>query len=170
MRVCPTCGAEYRSGFIECGDCKVSLIEPNTSPAMVMAQKESPKAILDQVETTPIVEAGLDACREIERELLDNQIPAYVAGITTDDAALGSANVSRFSVVIATEDLAKASAFLKGRFEALAAQEGIGSLSAEAIDLSDEIITCPACGHQGPLSEGNCADCGLFLGAPEMGN
>tara|TARA_Y100001954_G_scaffold227410_1_gene270471 strand:+ start:104 stop:616 length:513 start_codon:yes stop_codon:yes gene_type:complete len=169
MRVCPDCGAEYRTGFLECGDCKVALIEPNTSPAMVMAQKESPKAILEKVETTPIVEASLDACREIERELLEHQITAYVAGVTTDDAALGSANVSRFSVVIAAEDLAKASELLKGRFEALAAQEGIGSLNAEPIDLSNEIITCPACGHQGALVEGACEDCGLFLGAPDMG-
>ena len=72
-------------------------------------------------------------------------------------------------MVIAAEDLAKASELLKGRFEALAAQEGIGSLNAEPIDLSNEIITCPACGHQGALVEGACEDCGLFLGAPDMG-
>mgnify|MGYP000396718311 CR=1 FL=1 len=33
--------------------------------------------------------------------------------------------------------------------------------------IPDSTITCPACGHTGALVNGECADCGLFLGEPE---
>ena len=167
MRVCPSCEAELGSGFLKCGDCDVELVEPGSSPAMTQSQRVSAKAVLEQQATTAIVEAGLAACREIERELLENDVLAYVDGTQSDDAALGSANVNRFSVVIAEDDLARASRLLQGRFEALTSQEGIGSLSLTPIDLSLEEVVCPACAHEGALVAGACADCGLYLGAPE---
>jgi hypothetical protein len=134
---------------------------------MVMSQKMSAQEYLQDLEKTPIVEAGLDACREIERELMAGDIYAYVSSEEVDEGALGAASITRFSVVIATANLAAASELLKGRFEALVAQEGIGSLNVEAIDLEQESVQCPACGFDGPLEAGQCGDCGLFLGAPE---
>ena len=168
MKICPNCNSEYREGFERCAACDVDLVSPVSSSVMVMSQKASAKELLKDVAKTTIVEAGLDACREIERELLSADIQAFVSSEDLEEGALGSAGITRFSVVIGSDDLAKASDVLKGRFEALVAAEGIGSLSMEAIDLESESIVCPACGHEGALEEGVCADCGLFLGAPDM--
>jgi hypothetical protein len=49
----------------------------------------------------------------------------------------------------------------------LLAREGAGVPLADAVDLSQPEVSCPACGHKGALVEGACGDCGLFLGAPE---
>ncbi len=168
MKICPSCRAEYREGYTRCAACGVDLVHPVSSSVMVMSQKASAKELLKDVAKTTIVEAGLDACREIERELLSADVQAFVSSEEMDEGALGSAGITRFSVVIGSDDLAKASDVLKGRFEALVAAEGIGSLSMEAIDLESETVVCPACGHEGALEEGLCADCGLFLGAPDL--
>ncbi|OGQ26297.1 MAG: hypothetical protein A2138_17360 [Deltaproteobacteria bacterium RBG_16_71_12] len=69
--------------------------------------------------------------------------------------------------MIAVADLPRAGELLRRRFEQLIAKEGVGSFNTEAIDLSAAEVQCPACGHAGALAEGACADCGLFLGAPE---
>ncbi len=32
--ICPQCGAEYRSGIVECSDCEVALVEPEEAPPL----------------------------------------------------------------------------------------------------------------------------------------
>ena len=167
MMICPSCQSEYRDGFHRCASCDCELVAPASSPVMVMSQKASAKDLLKDVSQTSIVEAGLEACREIERELLGADIPAFVSSSDVEEGALGSAGITRFSVIVGTDDLGRASDTLKGRFEALVASEGIGSLNVDAINLENETVMCPACGHEGALQAGLCADCGLFLGAPE---
>ena len=73
----------------------------------------------------------------------------------------------KVGVMVAEEDVGRAADVLRKQFEALLKKEGSGALVAEAIDLSQSEITCPACGHKGALVDGACADCGLFLGAPD---
>ena len=88
MRICPECNSEYREGFTRCGACGVDLIAPVSSPTMVMSQKMSAQEYLQNMETTSIVEAGLDACREIERELMAGDIHAYVSSEEVDDTTI----------------------------------------------------------------------------------
>jgi hypothetical protein len=166
MLACPQCGDEYRPGIARCNRCDVELVDPDTVAAMGTVEEKSPRELLEGRKTATIAEAGLSACRELEKELLHAGIPAYTTAVEEEEANLGSAGIMKYGVIIAEDDLAQASEALKDRFEALVAREGIGSLNTEAIDLEASEVTCPACGHTGALDDGACADCGLFLGAP----
>ena len=42
MPVCPQCGAEYRSGFTSCSDCRVDLVEPDPRVSFEGAALEAP--------------------------------------------------------------------------------------------------------------------------------
>jgi hypothetical protein len=108
----------------------------------------------------------LSACREVEAALLDAGVPCML-GTDTEDGEPLAAGAMKIGVMVAEDDLARVSAVMKARFEALVAQEGIGQFRTDAIDVTAAEVTCPACGHTGALVNGECADCGLFLGEPE---
>lgn len=163
--VCPQCGSSYRAGFTRCHSCKVDLVDPAVGAARAAAAVD-PRVYLRDKKTSAIVQAGLDACREIERALLEAGVPCTVAADAEEGEPLAPGAL-KVGVLVADDDLARAGAVLKSRFEGLIAREGIGSFKTEAIDLAAAEIECPACGHKGPLKDGACADCDLFLGAPE---
>jgi hypothetical protein len=78
-----------------------------------------------------------------------------------------SAGTLKIGVVVAEDDVARVGVVMKSRFEALIRKEGVGAFKTEAIDVGAAEVECPACGHKGPLKNGECADCGLFLGATD---
>lgn len=163
--VCPSCGSSYRTGFTRCAPCGVDLVDP---AEWERAQKDSgsPRAALAGKKTVAVVHAGLPACREIERALLEMHVPCFVDAVAEEGEALAPGAL-KVGVMVAEEDVHRAAEVLRRRFEALLQKEGSGAFVAEAIDLSQSEIACPACGHKGALVDGACADCGLFLGAPE---
>lgn len=163
--VCPGCGGSFRAGFTRCASCQLDLVEP----AALAEQKkklDSPRAALQGVPTVAVLHAGLPACREIERALLEAGVPCYVEAAAEEGEALAP-GAMKVGVIVAEADLAKVGELLKRRFEDLVAREGVGSFNTKAIDLSAAEVECPACGHSGALADGACGDCGLFLGAPE---
>ncbi len=163
--VCPTCGSAFRAGFTRCQHCKVDLVEAAVFAAN-QAARGDPKRSLAGKKTVAIVHAGLSACREIERAFLAAGVPCFLDAEAEEGEALAPGAL-KVGVMVAEDDMPRAGAVLKARFEGLIAQEGIGSFKTEAIDLSQAEVECPACMHKGALKEGCCADCGLFLGAPE---
>ena len=163
--ICPQCGANYRAGFTVCHACKVDLVDDATFAAQRQSRGK-PRDILAGRPTATIVHAGLQACREIERALLEAGIPCFLDANAEEGEAL-ALGALKVGVVVAEDDVVRVGALMKARFEGLVAKEGIGSFNTEAIDLSAAEIACPACSHKGPLKNGECADCGLFLGAPE---
>lgn len=163
--VCPGCGGTFRAGFTRCASCQLDLVE--ASAVLEMKQKlDSPRAALAGVPTVAVLHAGLPACREIERALLEAGIPCYVEAASEEGEALAP-GAMKVGVMVAEADLPRVGELLKRRFEDLVAREGVGSFNSKAIDLSAAEVECPACGHTGALADGACADCGLFLGAPE---
>ncbi|MBI1946686.1 MAG: hypothetical protein HYS27_13390 [Deltaproteobacteria bacterium] len=162
---CPECGATYRAGFTRCNGCQVDLVDEATAAAAA-AKKVDPRVALEGVPKIALVHAGLPACREIERALLADGVPCLVEAEAEEGEPLAAGAV-KVGVIIAQADLQRAGELLRRRFEQLIAKEGVGSFNTEAIDLAAAEVQCPACGHTGALSEGACADCGLFLGAPE---
>lgn len=163
--VCPGCGASFRSGFTRCSSCELDLVD--ASAAAAHKQKlDSPRQALADVPTVAVLHAGLAACREIERALLEDGILCYVEAAAEEGEALAP-GAMKVGVMVAESDLPRVGDLLKRRFEDLIAREGVGSFQSVAIDLAAAEVECPACGHKGPLAEGACADCGLFLGAPE---
>lgn len=162
--ICPSCESEYRAGFTRCASCDVDLVDAAELEA-IRARTASPRETLEGVERAVVAQAGLAACREIERALLDGGVPALVEAHQEEGEAL-SAGTMRYAVVVAAADLPKVSAILRGRFEALLEKEGTGRFQDVAVDLEAETVTCPACGHVGPLVDDACGDCGLSLGVP----
>jgi hypothetical protein len=164
--VCPSCGGQYRTGYTRCGTCDVDLVDEKTY-ADLQAARDNPRAALANVPTIPVVHAGIAACREIERAILEAGVPCYVDAINDDDQPLSTGGAMKVGVIIAEADLAKVGEIMRKRFSELIEKEGVGSFNSTAIDLAADEIECPACGHKGPLVDGACGDCGLFLGAPE---
>lgn len=166
--MCPSCHAEYRSGFERCASCDVDLVEPGVLEDEARAYG-TPKEMLAGKELARIPQPNLDACRDLERQLIAAEIPCYVNAEEADaDVAFGSAASIMYTLVIARDDIPQVKDALKGRFEKMLENQGLGSFNTEAVDLESETVTCPACGHEGALDdEGSCADCGLFLGAPD---
>jgi hypothetical protein len=163
--VCPKCGGAFRAGFTRCVPCKVELVDRAAFEAGLIA-RDDPRQALAGKKTVTVVQASLPACREIERALLDAGIPAMVRTENEEGEAL-SAGTLKIGVVVAEDDLARVGVVMKARFEALIRAEGVGSFKTEAIDISAAEVECPACGHTGALKDGECADCGLFLGATD---
>ena len=163
--VCPSCGAGYRSGFDTCHSCKVPLVDEASFQSQ-RAARGRPREELAGRATTTILHAGLSACREIERALLESGIPCYLDANAEEGDPLAPGAL-KVGVVVAEDDVGRVGALMKARFQELIAKEGVGAFNTEAIDLSASEVECPACGHKGPLKDGECADCGLFLGAPE---
>lgn len=163
--ICPSCGASYRAGFDSCHACKVPLVDKATYAA-TQKSRGKPREQLEGKKTVAIVHAGLPACREIERALLEAGVPCFIEANAEEGEPM-AAGAMKVGVMVAEDDLARVGAIMKARFEGLVAQEGIGSFKTDAIDLSAAEIECPACGHKGALKNGECADCGLFLGAPD---
>jgi hypothetical protein len=162
--VCPSCGGSFRAGFARCTRCERDLVSPQEYAAAKEAM-DDPRQALKGVKTVAIVHASLAACREIEGVLLDHRIRCYVAADDEGPEAQAAAG-TKVGVFVAEEDLPKVSLVLKSQFESLVKSEGVGSFKTDAIDLAKDTVECPACGHNGALVAGECADCGLFLGAP----
>lgn len=162
---CPSCGSSYRPGFTRCAHCDVDLVDADQI-ADSKRKIDSPRAALEGVPVVAVVHAGIAACREFERAILEAGIPCYVeaAAEEGDPMAPGAMKVGVF---VAEADLPKVGDLMQRRFADLVAKEGVGSFNSTAIDLSASEIECPACGHKGALADGACSDCGLFLGAPE---
>jgi hypothetical protein len=165
MKVCSKCGDEFRADVLMCTRCHIELSNPHELQSAVQASKMSPHEQLAGVPTVPLMEGTLDSCREIERALLSANIPVVLESRKAQGPQnLGSAQQTRYAIIIAESDIPNAAGVLQNQFAAMVAREGTGAFVTEAIDLSALEITCPACGHQGALDEGRCADCELFLG------
>jgi hypothetical protein len=163
--VCPKCGGTFRAGFNRCAGCKVDLVDAAAFTAGLAARNDPHQALAGR-KTVTVVQASLAACREIERALLDAGIPAVLRTENEEGEPL-SAGTLKIGVVVAEDDNARVGAVMKSRFETLIRKEGVGAFKTEAIDVGAAEVECPACGHRGALKNGECADCGLFLGATD---
>lgn len=160
--MCPTCEGRFRAGFTRCGTCKVDLVDVATFNA-TKAGVDRPRQQLEGRKVVAVTHASIDACREIERALLAGGIACYVANDVDESEAIAA----KIGVFVAEDDLPRVGVVMKQRFADLVKSEGRGTFNTEAIDVSAAEVECPACGHKGALKAGECADCGLFLGAPD---
>ena len=113
--------------------------------------------------------AGFTRCAGCKVDLVDEDAfkAAGIACYVGSEADESEAIATKIGVFVAEDDLARVGVVMKKRFEASIAAEGVGMFKTEAIDVGAAEVECPACGHKGALTKGECADCGLFLGDPE---
>ncbi len=169
MPVCPSCASEFREGFTECNSCQIPLVDPSMLGERSTPFSSSPRELLANVETGIVPQPHLQAARELEGMLLEQDIPCFVHAEEADqDVALGSASVISYGVTIARSDLEQVQAVFQEHFADSLTREGMdATLHTEPVNLDAAEVRCPACGNQGALDDGTCTDCGLFLGVPD---
>jgi hypothetical protein len=161
MAVCPQCRSEYVPGITRCSTCAVDLVDP--SALETAAPVENPRELLKEAEKAFLNARNLDAARELERELLEAGILCYVHATQTEGALISAGSI-QYAVAFAQEDVPAVKELFEGRTRGILEQQGLAALATEAVDLEADEVTCPACGHTGPLDdEGACGDCGLVL-------
>jgi hypothetical protein len=164
MRVCPNCRSEFVDSMTRCKACDTDLVAPDELEALD-ADADDPRALLADAEKAALAVRGLDSARELERILLDGDIPCYVHAEEMDSGAVMGPGSLSYSVVISQDDVERVKARLESMQRGVLATEGLEELADHVVDLEAEEVSCPACGHTGPLDdEGACADCGLVLG------
>lgn len=162
MLVCPRCRSEYVQGIARCASCEVDLVPPSSLDET--AETDNPRELLKEAEKAFLAARNLDGARELEGELLEAGILCYVHAAQTEGALMSAGSI-QYSVAFAQEDIPAVKELLEGKTRGLLEQQGLAALATQAVDLEAEEVTCPACGHTGPLDdEGACGDCGLVLG------
>ncbi|MCA9506894.1 MAG: hypothetical protein KC505_00555 [Myxococcales bacterium] len=170
MKICPSCKDEYLDYIEVCYVCDKKLLsEEEAKVAPPNADRLLSKEELLKEVTVPLVEGGLSQCRELERILEKSRISSAVypvnLGCNDGSAVVGTTSCSmKYVLLVKESDVGACKEALEGQFHAQVAKEGKGQVVNEVIDLSQEMISCPACGESGELKEGECAFCGLFLG------
>lgn len=126
-------------------------------------------ALLADADLVPAVEGPVAAARELERRLLEHDIPA---ALSAPDACCGSGGCApKLQVLVREEDVPRLSQLLKDDWLAAVAKEGTlahlpslpGPPPGDGAGAAEDVLTCPACGFTGALVEGACGDCGLQL-------
>jgi hypothetical protein len=134
--------------------------------------RSSADQLLAEHPLVPCLEGAIANAREIERDLLDNEIPAVLAKPPAK-ACCGSGGCgcgAKVQVMVREEDLPKVAELMRGAWMDAVQREG----TLEGMQLVpmkvDGVVPelagdppCPACGTAAPLVEGACSDCGLQL-------
>lgn len=167
MKFCPSCEEEFIDRMTSCPSCEEELV--TELMAQEVPQKEAQrKEELLKSETFALTEGPLSTCRELEKILAQANIVSvvYPVKLSTDEnaATLGSASALKYVLLVDPATIERCKEVLEGRFYDDVAKEGRGNFVREVIDLEQNEIRCPACEESGPLKEGECQFCGLFLG------
>jgi hypothetical protein len=168
MNICPSCDEEFLDHVSLCSTCGKKLIQAehrlNTNDINKLRTKEE---LLKQ-ETVALSEGSLDHCREFEKILNKSHIACvvYPAKLGCDDhsTALGASCAVKYLVLVSPADIENCQKALEGHFNSQVVREGQGDFVREIVDISQEEVSCPACGERSALVKGECRSCGLFLG------
>ena len=135
--------------------------------------RSSADQLLSDSALVPCIEGAISYAREVERDLLEAEIPALLARPPSKACCGGGGCgcAAKVQVMVREEDLPKIAQLFKAAW--LEAVEREGTLEgAQRVPISDAgpgseaavgEPACPACGTAAPLVEGACSDCGLQL-------
>lgn len=163
MPFCPRCRAEYRQGFDVCGTCDVPLVEHIEDIPEPMTE-ERVAQLMKGHGLVAVVRGSVEACKEVHRALLQEQIPAVVR--TPEDAESFAAVAMILEVAVPEEAIERAVELLRADWHEMLSRDGLDFALGQTADEvgGEEEPACPACGCTKPLEDGLCPDCGLNLG------
>lgn len=121
----------------------------------------------------PCIEGAVAYAKELERSLLDAEIPALLAKPPTK-ACCGSGGCgcgAKVQVMVREADLPRVAELFRAEWMQAVQREGtIDGMQLVPIKVEGAVLAdptgdppCPACGTAAPLVEGACSDCGLQL-------
>lgn len=135
--------------------------------------RSSADQLLTGLDLTPCIEGVVAYAREIERTLLDAEIPALLAK-PPSKACCGPGGCgcsAKVQVMVREEDLPKVAQLFREEWMQAVQREGtIDGMTLVPIKVDGALPVdpaadppCPACGTAAPLVAGACSDCGLQL-------
>lgn len=129
-----------------------------------MQREAAIAALQSEAELVPCIETSVAQARELERKLLEGDIPVALAKSPPKACcASGCGCGGKVQLLVREADLPAVARLMNQQWLDAVAREGtlpaerlvqLGLPSGEA---------CPACGFAGPLEAGACGDCGLQL-------
>lgn len=128
---------------------------------------------LSDVDLVPCIEGALAQTRDLERALLEADIPVAMTAKPKGACCSGGCSCGgKFQLLVREDDVPKVQQFLAREWLDAVEREGLGGtqklVSLKVGDAlpegaADAPLACPACGCAAPLVEGACSDCGLVL-------
>jgi hypothetical protein len=180
MAFCPKCRSEYRAGITHCATCEVALVSEEELPKL-MSDAEIIAALAEE-ELATVFEGPLASLRPVQEKLLEAGIPAALRQGEELKTEMGL--FIKLSLVVRKEDLPRLIELLGEEYREDLAREGLLGDAPDQMDHPEDpdheegsgnpdgpgegkALACPACGCTEPLVDGECPDCGLFLGEGE---
>lgn len=122
------------------------------------------RRLLDDAEVLPALQLALAEAKEIQAACLADGVPAILG---KDDHCTQGCS-PKVLLLIRPDDVDAVRTILSRKWQALLASvDADGGARAMGVGIEvgeDAEPPCPACGHQGPLEDGACVECGLQLG------
>ncbi len=121
---------------------------------------------LEGADLVPCLEGPVLAAKDIEQQLLENDIPVLLAKPAPKACCTGGCGCgSKLTVLVREADVGRVQQLMQADWLEAVRREGtLGEAPLVALKVPTEgELACPACGHAGPLVEGACGDCGLVL-------
>lgn len=117
----------------------------------------------------PFLEGSLQQVRELERQLLEQDIEVQLAKPPAKACCGGKCGCgSKMQLLIRPDDAQRVAEVMRSEWLEAVRREGtldalvpLGTPAAAEGEAGEP--PCPACGFVGPLVEGACGDCGLQL-------
>ena len=108
----------------------------------------------------------LNNCRERLHELAEEGVPSIIVAY---EEVISSMGPPVLQLLVRKEDIEDVAEIFAEIWEEVLDTEGIGDVVNDVIDLSADTIVCPGCQTETDevTEEGECPECGLFLGLPE---
>jgi len=133
-----------------------------------MTRTEADQLLADH-ELIAAAEGLMDGARELERQLLENDIPSLLQR-PPEKACCGDGGCAcgmKLQVLVREEDVPKVQQLMHAEWIEAVRREGTLGEDLQLMKLAPPEEgaepPCPACGHLGALVEGCCGDCGLYL-------
>ena len=134
--------------------------------------RQAADALLSDADLVAALEGPVPTARELERQLLQSEIPVMLAKPPPKACCGGGcACGSKLQLLVREADLPRVGEFMQREWLEAVRREGTGAGPLVQLQVGpagegaepEGPLTCPACGFQGELVEGACGDCGLQL-------
>lgn len=169
MPFCPKCRSEYRADIQRCATCDEALVAEEDLPVHMSDQEII--AAMSEEELVSVFEGPLQALKPVQTRLLEAGIPAALRQGEELKTEMGL--FIKLQLVVRKDDLEKVAGLVGEEYREnlrreglldVATSEGLEHPQSDASEETDGDLACPACGCTDPLVEGECPECGIFLG------